>query len=162
MFTRSPSRRRTWTPAAADHIEPGGNPAGDRGSGGRRLLHLRRVHVPHRQRSAQPETLSDHHLDEPTIPLNLNPSLLRPRYLRAYIQSSGVGARLCPAPHAGRLALGQNLGSLLHCHGAGQQRLVVQVLRPMHQHGDPTEWGLGRSGKRVAVVGADCASRTGP
>ena len=53
--------------------------------------------------------------------------------LRAYIQSSGVGARLCPAPHAGRLALGQNLGSLLHCHGAGQQRLVVQVLRPMHQ-----------------------------
>ena len=61
--------------------------------------------------------------------------------LRAYIQSSGVGARLCPAPHAGRLALGQNLGSLLHCHGAGQQRLVVQVLRPMHQHGDPTPWG---------------------
>ena len=31
--------------------------------------------------------------------------------LRAYIQSSGVGARLCPAPHAGRLALGQNLAS---------------------------------------------------
>ena len=61
--------------------------------------------------------------------------------LRAYIQSGGVGARLCPAPHAGRLALGQNLGSLLHCHGAGQQRLVVQVLRPMHQHGDPTPWG---------------------
>ena len=61
--------------------------------------------------------------------------------LRTYIQSSGVGARLCPAPHAGRLALGQNLGSLLHCHGAGQQRLVVQVLRPMHQHGDPTPWG---------------------
>ena len=78
--------------------------------------------------------------------------------LRAYIQSSGVGARLCPAPHAGRLALGQNLGSLLHCHGAGQQRLVVQVLRPMHQHGDPTEWGL-VGAQRIRMVVAHKGSR---